>query len=142
MANEITARISLRVAKGNVDERSNPAVFQADQAGNKGPTPGSITVGVKLTTVDLSQLATPGICWMQNEDTVNYVEYGVYDPDSGVVLMLGEMLPGEFYVLRLSRWLGSEMTPHTGTGTLGSGVLFVMKAVGAPCNVTVKAFDA
>lgn len=138
MANEAQVRVSLQIRKGLMAYQSSPTSFNADVAGSKGRTPGTITVGTNATNVDLSQLTTPGLVWLQNLDASNYVEWGVHD---GLLFHpLGEILPGECYVLRLSRNLGEE-EQATGTGTTGVVNSLCLRANGAACRVTVDAFE-
>lgn len=144
MANEITVQASLSVRSGSLDYRSRPSTFRADvvSATPKGPTPGAITVAVTHTNVDLSQLGTPGMVWLQNLDAVHYVEVGVYLSWLGLFVPVIELGPGEAYPLRLSRFLGQDLVAGTGTGTADTRVVSLsMKAVGAPCVVRVEAFE-
>ncbi len=144
MSNEIRVQISLQIRDTNSSlfYQSQPSAFLADRTGTRGPTPASIVVTVAGVTVSLAQLtALGGMCWMQNLDLTNYVEYGVYDPDTTEFYPFGELLPGEVNLVRLSRFLGEEMGAGTGSGTSGSGVLFQMRAVGGSCVVRCDAFD-
>jgi hypothetical protein len=144
MADEATIRTSLQINKPPyLDYQSRPTDFKADVTGTKGPTPGAITVSILGTDVDLSQLTTPGLCRIQNQDDVNFVEYGIRENTTGKFYPLGELLPGETYVLRLSRWLGLEETsPGTGTGTaIGADNKLHFRADTAACNVLIEAFE-
>lgn len=140
MANEITVNISLQVKSGNLNYRSQPTVFRADMDGVKGPTPGSITVPVTGVSVSFSELTTPGFCRLQNLDETNYVEYGILDTLGSVFYPLGELLPGEIAIIRLSRNLG-ESYPTTGTGTSASVNQLHFKANTDSVNVNVEAFE-
>lgn len=141
MASEATIRTSLQIRKGNLTYQSQPTAFIADVAGTKGPVPGAISVSVPGIDVDLSELTTPGLCRIQNLDSTNYVTYGKYDTDSNRFHPLGEILPGETYVLRLSRYLNDEFI-GTGTGTpAGSNSRLHLKADTASCNVLIEAFE-
>ncbi len=142
MSNEANIRCSLSVRGGNVQYNSLPAGFTADITNVRGPTPGLLLASLAGTNVDLSQLTQPGLCRIQNLDETNFVEYGMYDPDLGVTLYLGEILPGESFILRLSRFLGSEMGTATGTSTVGSGGLLRIKAHTAACRILVECFDS
>ena len=109
MANEARISGSLHINKGNLEYSSKPTAFTADVTGTKGPTPGAIAVTAAGTDVNLSELATPGLCWLSNLDATAYITYGIWD---GVEFHpLGELLAGEFAPLRLSRTIG------LGTGT-------------------------
>ena len=134
MSNEAQIRSSLQISKGNLRYNSQPTAFRADVTGTNGPTPGAIAVATAGTNVDLSALTTPGLCRLMNLDATNYVTWGIYD---GVYFFpLGEILPGETYVIRLSRILGSE-SPGTATGNR-----LRLVANTAACKVAVEAFEA
>lgn len=141
MANEATIRAQLTLKKGEIDYRSNPTVFLADVTGTKGPTPGAIACAVAPgTDVDLSELTTPGFCVLHNLDSTNYVTYGIWDPEGGKFYPLGELLAGEFTVVRLSRNIQEEY--GTGTGTTGADTNRLrIVADTAACNVFVGAFE-
>lgn len=141
MANEITVRASLQIKKGNLDFRSSPTLFQADMTGLDGPTPGTITCATAPgTDVDLSELSTPGMCWMMNLDSTNYVTVGIHDPESNLFYPVMELLPGEFSVFRLARNVEEEYA--TGTGTVGANTNRIrIIANSAACNVFVAAFE-
>lgn len=134
MANEIAVRTSLQVRKGNLTYQSQPTAFNADLTGSKGPTPGSVTVSPAGTNIDLSQLTElGGLCRLMNLDADNFVEYGVWD--GAEFYPLGELLPGETYVLRLSRNLEFG---EVGTAMLNS---LRLRANANDVNVLVEAFD-
>lgn len=145
MANEATIRSALQIRKAVdglvvMDYQSRPAAFQADVDDTKGPLPGAMTVGILGKDVDLSELETPGLCRIMNQDDENFVEYGIRDPETDFFYPLGELLPGESYVLRLSRNLEQEYI-GTGTGTSpGMTNKLHLKANTAPCVVLVEAF--
>jgi len=132
MANEIQIRSSIRIRNGAQDYNPQPTTFSADQSVQGGPTPGQITIGVLgYEDVDLSELATPGVIRIQNMDTAEVIQYGVD------TLYFGEVLPEEFYILRLSRYFRQQAS---GTGTAGVGALRIWGAVGT--KVVVEAFEA
>ncbi len=139
MANEFSVRTSLQLKIGNQNYQSQPTSFQATQVGLGGPTPGQITALTTGTDVDLSQLVTPGLCRLMNLDPTNYVEYGIRDPGTGSFYPLGEIQPGETYVLRFSRNL---LEAFVGTGTTGDVNKFTIRASVASCKVLVEAFEA
>lgn len=140
MTNEGRYTGSLRIKKDNLDHRSFPTSFLFDVAGSKGPTPGAITAAVAGTDVDLTELTTPAFCRISNLDTSNFVEYGIWDPEGSTFYPLGEVGPGEFYVIKLSRNLQEEY--GTGTGTTGASTNRLrIKADTAACNVVVDAFE-
>jgi hypothetical protein len=140
VSSEATVRVSLSIRVGNQQYQSNPTTFQADVSRAAPASPGRVTVGVNGTSIDLSKVATAGFCWIQNLDETNFVEYGIRDPSNGRFYPLGELLPGEFYLLRLSRNILEDYT-NTGTGTTGDVNQFWFKADTAPCEVDVQAFE-
>lgn len=140
MANEASIRVSMNIKKGNLDYRSSPSLFRADISSSGGPTPGKITVPVTGVSITFPQLTTPGLAWVQNMDSTNYVEYGIKDPGTGKFYPLGEILPGEFYPIRYSRNLLSDYT-NVGTGTDGDVNYLWFKANTAPVDVQIHAFE-
>lgn len=145
MANEAQVRGSLQILKKSgaitlIDYSSKPTVFKATVTGTKGPAPGAFTVTVLGTDVDFSELTTPGLCVFKNLDPTNFVTYGIWDPENSKFFPLGELLPGEVYVLRLSRDLQEEF--QTGTGTTGADTNRLrFKADTASLDVSVEAFE-
>jgi hypothetical protein len=148
MSGEAQLQVSLQINKNDADGvvqyRSYPTQFTADVDGAMGPTPGAFLASIYGTDVDLSELTTPGLCRISNQDPANYVTFGTCDPETDKFYPLGEILPGEFYLLRLSRWLGQEYAGSgTGTGTSGAKtntLRFVAHT--AACVVLVEAFEA
>lgn len=140
MAREATVRTSLQIRLGNLEYQSNPTYFTADLTVAKGPTPGSVTVSTDGTDIDFSELTEPGLCRVMNVDPTNFVEYGVWDPALQDLFVFGEILPGETFIVRLSRNLG-ETYEDTGTGTTGATRTLRFKANNAPCVVIVEAFE-
>ena len=138
MSDEATLLVSLQIKNGNLDYRSYPTSFTADVTGKKGPVPGAITAPTSGVSVSLAELTTPGLCRIANLDETNYVTVGILDPD-GDFYPLMEVLPGEFYTLRLSRALGQSW--GVGTATTDSGCTLHIQADTASCNVLVEAFE-
>lgn len=143
MANEAQIRSSLQILKDPLEYRSQPTVFNADVTGIKGPVPGAITASTAGTDVDLSELTVPGFCRLQNLDSTNLVDFGIWDPESDLFYPLGELQPGEVYVIRLSRNLSSEYGTTPSEGTVGPNTnRFRIKAYVAAVDVVVEAFEA
>lgn len=145
MADEITIRTSLLIRKNSLHYQSNPQTFRASMTGYDGPTPGAVTVPTTGVNIDLSQLTTPGICWIQNlgradgvVDAEAYVTLGVDDASQFHPFI--ELLAGEFYAIRLSRNFGEE---HSEGGTGTSGTINNLRAMahGASQNVIIHAFE-
>jgi hypothetical protein len=138
MANEAVIQTSLNIKAGNISYQCLPITFRATVTGRKGPSPGAVAVAVAGTSIDFGELTTPALCRLQNLDATNFVEYGIWD---GIQFFpLGELLPGESYVIRLSRNLQEEY--GTGTGTTGAAANRLrLKANTAAVNVLVEAFE-
>lgn len=142
MSNEAQVVSSLVVRAGKIIY-NQPHSFTADMTGRKGPVPGAMAVSTTGTDVDFSQLTTPALCRLCNLSETNYVEFGIADPETGRFYPLGEILPGESYVLRLSRNLQEEYSTGTGTGSVGPNTNRLrLRANAAECNVQVEAFEA
>lgn len=145
MANEakVTSHIAIRKVSGNItqiDYRSPVTTFNVDVAGTKGPVPGAIEATTAGIDVDFSELITPGLCNIQNQDDTNFVTYGIYDPETTTFFPLGEVGPGESYAIKLSRDLKQEY--GTGTGTTGANTNRLrIKANAASVNVYIGAFE-
>jgi len=131
---------SMSITKGNVKFRSYPNSFQADIVGSgKGPSPGAVTCAVAGTDIDLTEITTPGFCFLYNMDALHFVTVGIWDGTEFYPLL--EIGPGEGYPLKLSRFLGQSLgTVGTGTFDTGSYSLRI-KADTAACDVFVGAFD-
>ncbi len=141
MTDEAQIRTSLQINKNSIEYRSLPAAFSADVSGTKGPTPGAVTFSTAGEDVDLTGLTVPGLCRLQNQDSTNYVSYGIWDPEGNTFYPLGELLPGESYILRLSRDIEEEF--GTGGGTTGPNTNRLrIKADTAACVVLVEVFEA
>lgn len=123
MADEARIQSYLQIRKGNLDYLSRPNSFVADVGTAFGPSPGAVTVTTGGTDVAFTGLTTPALCRLMNLDSTNFAEYGVWD--GATFHPLGELLPGETYVLRLSRNLTT----------------FRLRANTASCAVLVEAFE-
>lgn len=149
MADEATIRASLTIRKlssdGTIvvlDHQSRPSAFTVDVTGAKGPSPGAVTARTTGTVVSFGELTIPSLCTIKSldDDEGNYVEYGIYDLQTDVFYPLGEVGPGESYVLKLSRNLLEEFT-GTGTGTTGATNQFMVKSFNANADVSIEAFE-
>jgi len=99
MSGEIKHTCTLSADKGNFSLARQGKTLSVDMNGNGGATPGTVSVLVAGTTIDLSELTTPGIGIMTNLDTVNFVTFGGVT-DQPFKLKAGEqasmrMNPGE-----------------------------------------------
>ncbi len=140
MADEARLQVSLQVVNGNLNYQSRPTAFTADMSTAKAPTPGRVLAAVLGTDVDLSQITTPGLAWLMNLDPTNFVEYGLWDESTNVFYVIGELLPGECFTLRLSRHM---LVSYQGSSTV-AGVDWVrlrLKADTAACECWVDVFE-
>lgn len=144
MPGQITVIVNMRItnANGNLQEQTQPTSYQATMVGERGPTPGSLHVPLSGIDANFSELVVPGgLCWLINIDTNgNFCTYGIFDHTFNRFYPLGELLPGQPTLFRLSRFLGTEY--GTGSGTVGHGDTIRFYAVGAPVDIVIKAFDA
>ena len=150
MANEATLRISLNIRKRStntaqtlqMDYRSNPTGFQADVAAVGGPSPGEFLAALAGTDLDLTALTNPSLMWVMNMDDTNSVHYGPCDHSTGRFYPVFKLLPGEYFVHRLSEFLGQEEGTVTGTASVDSGDTLRFKGVGGACKIRVDCFEA
>lgn len=140
MAEEADVRVSLTIRKGYINYQSAPDQFFADVSVGNEPVPGVVTVTTDGVDVDLSTITEPGLCRMVNFGPTNYIEWGIWDPQTLIFYPIGEILPGETYVVRLSRNL-MEQYGGTGTGTTGPENRLRMKANVATCVAIVEVFE-
>lgn len=144
MSKEIQVRKTLLISNGALQYQtpSQLTQFTNDMTGSRGLTPGLLLASVLHgTDVDLSALASPGICEVVNLDAANFVEVGIWDPSLNRFYAPLEVGPGESYVLKLNRFLGRVYGTGTGTGSTGSGERLRVRADTAPCWVQVLAFE-
>jgi len=142
MAGQAVINIGMQIDSGNLHYPSGNTSFIAVVTGSKGPTPGALTVYESGTDADLSQLVQPGLCKLTNLDQFSTVEWGVWDPLLQVFHSVGELLPGEWFLIRLSRFFGEDLGPTSGTGTVGMGKRLRFRALDVEsCDVLVEAFE-
>lgn len=138
-------RSSMVLRNGNLNYSSSPGGgFNGTISTQSGPSPGAFTATLVGTDANLSALSKMGgYAYLGNYDLVNYVTVGIYDPVTHHFYPILELQPGEFYVMRLSRWLGEELGSGAGSGTdvVGMGATLRFKANGASCQVLLEAFN-
>lgn len=135
----VNSSLSIDNSVTNQHEAPRPTSFTATVVDGSGPTPGLIEVPVSGIDVDLSALTyLGGLIRFQNLSNTNWVEIGSWD--GSIFRPLFELLPGEFYVMRLARNLGSIY--GTGTGTSGTDVTTIrLNADGSMCPCKVEAYN-
>lgn len=145
MANEATISASLRVLKGNIDYRSNPASFAGDVTGTAGPTPGLVVVTKQGVDIDFSALTEPGYATVHNISQAHAVELGNYDGTvgTGTFYPFMEILPGEIYPIRFARNLTEEFGTATATQTADVTTIRArsLDPNGGDVNIVVEAFE-
>ena len=140
MANEANIQLSLRINKGTLVYQSQPTAFTDDVTNQRGPTPGEILVSTGGTNVDLSQLSSPGWCFIMNMDDTDYVIGGIWEPDTSKFFPFFEVPPAKAVCFKLWRSLG---TSYAGTGLTvdDTDQSLRLKAIGGACRVFVGAFE-
>jgi hypothetical protein len=152
VANEARVTAGLLIKKGSTDYQARPSTFIADvdEALAKGPVPGAFTVTKQGVACDLAELVNPGLCRIANLESKTstpnrVVEYGIADPQRAIFYPLGEVKPGESYVLRLGRNLRGEYGTAAGTAALtGESNQLWFRSLdpsGADAQVKVEAFE-
>ena len=143
MSNEIRINSTLTVQKDNLKYQSTIRGFTADMTGQKGPTPGAIAVSVSGTDVDLSQLTTPGVCEISNIGETYQFDVGVYEPATGIYYPLLEVLPGESYIIRLSRHVQEQYEGSIeGTSSATPNNTVRLRSFGGAGVAFIGAFEA
>lgn len=113
-------------------------------SGTNGPTPGAVTVPVSGVDISFAQLdAMGGLGRFFNIDATNFITVGLRDKVTNVFYPFGDILPGEFYIWRLSSKLPKD---EAGTGTFsGTNVTVHAKtntnASNASAILVVEFFD-
>ena len=137
-------RSSLTLRNNNLNYQSTPSGFNGILNTSVGPTPGAFLASLSGTDANLSALTQMGgYAFIGNYDVTNYVTVGIYDPLTHGFYPMLELMPGEYYVVRLSRWLTEELGSGAGSGTdvEGTGKTLRFKANGSPCYVLLEAFN-
>jgi hypothetical protein len=137
MANEARVTSALSIQRDNLNYNVQ-GTFLADVSMSKGPRPGGVTVNADGIDIDFGTLVIPSLCRIAHVDGTDRIEYGIRAGTTWYPV--GELLPGESYVLRLSRNLG-EQGYTTGTGTTGTIHSLHLRSTGGVCEATVEAFE-
>lgn len=119
MANEISATIGFRVKNGNSFFNQPTKTISVTQSAIGGPSPGAISVGTTETSTAFPILTTEGWVFLQNNDAINYVQWGFATGVYG-----GRLKAGEFALFRAE-----------------PGLTLYLKANTAACNVLVYGFE-
>ena len=75
MANEITLDQRLRLANGALFDDNNPGRIQVNQTA-QGKFSVVLSIGTTEESTTFTDITTPGICYLKNLDTTNYVQWG------------------------------------------------------------------
>lgn len=132
MPNQATVQSGLTIRKVDgttviLDYAARPSAFLTTVSGNKGPVPGAMTVTDTAAAIDISQLETPGLCRLMNQDPTNRISVNV----------TMELMPGESYVIRLNQDYGT-----LGTGSPSNLTDFTAETdPGVTANLLVEAFE-
>jgi len=121
MADEITHTLRLSLANGTLKDDNNPGKITVTQT-TKTFFKSVVSIGTAEETVTFAELTTPGVAFLLNLDTTNYVQWGV---STGVYVgrLKGADIPA---CLRLD----------------GSATTLYLKANTAACRVLITVYDA
>lgn len=142
MADEIELNLNININKGKLSFRQYPSNFKMTMtASGDGPYVGTLLIDTVGVDIDLSQLTDPGLCIIENQDATNYVDIGIYDPETVRFYPIKKILPGTFWPIYLSdafgyEWIGTSTGTDTGPTNRLRG-----KANGASCKVSFKVFN-
>lgn len=75
MANEITLSLRLSLDNAALEDDNNPGRIQLTQTAI-GMYSAVLLIGTSEETVTFADVTTPGICYLENLDTTNYVQWG------------------------------------------------------------------
>lgn len=153
MANEATLNVGLSIRKISeedgqtilMDYRPPVAAFTADVDGTNGPTPGAIQVTNVGRDISLAQLSVPGFYVVRNIDTdlTNWVEWGIWDPETATFYPLNMCYPGESFPARFSLNVAHQYGTGPGSGATGPLTNRVrFRSLKATCRIVVEAFEA
>lgn len=80
MANEITANLRLILDNSGLEDDFNPGKIQINQTGQL-VFKRVVSIATTETTVSLTGLTTPKVCYLYNLDGTNYCEWGTTTAD-------------------------------------------------------------
>lgn len=116
MADEITMTMSLTLANGNLDSMMIPARTLKITQNTAKPVrvDGTQTVGTSAEALTITDLTTPGVCYLRNRDASNYVDVGVMDTAAPPVYCpLIKLKAGEMAMFRFA----GSVTPYARANT-------------------------
>jgi hypothetical protein len=149
--NGLRVTAQLGITAGGTQYQSRPTAFTADIINDPcvGPTPGAFVVPIQGTQCSLAALnglfGLCRICNLEDKTAEPYraFEYGITDPTTHKFYPLGEVWPGESYVVRLSRYIQQDTGTGTGTAPSGTSTMFWFRSLdpsGASAHALVEAF--
>lgn len=136
MAREITVVSNVVIRAGYIS-RQYQENYTIDMSGRKGPTPGALTVGPDGVDVDLAELVEPGFVYIKNLGEVYTVHWGVRDPQTDLVYLIGQIGPGKSLPFEFSDMIQGE---YQGTGT-GTGPFTNTFHLKCPLGTTVVSVE-
>ncbi len=98
MANEIKVSLVLTVANGAFKHSINPGSLNITQA-SIGLYGGVQSIGTSNEVVVFGDVTNAGVCYLQNLDTTNWVEYG--PATDNTMVSFGKLKPGEIAMARI-----------------------------------------
>jgi hypothetical protein len=113
MANEINMTMALTLANGDLDSMTIPARTLAITQNTAAPVrvAGTQIIGTTEEALTVTDLTTPGVCYLRNRNATNYVEIGVV-PDATFYPLI-KLKAGEMAMFRIT----GSVTPYAKANT-------------------------
>ena len=99
MADEITLVLNATISKAPLKDNIRPGQIKYTLNGTKGGNPGTVTVGTTEEDIDFGDI-TPGLVFIQNLDSTNFVEFG--KNDGGTMKEIGKISAGKVALFELA----------------------------------------
>lgn len=127
MANEITQTFQITISKGDFYFQYAPGAINVDLSGDGGGNPGLVNVGTTEEVIDFGDV-NPGLVFIRNLDSTNFVTYGIYNTGDGALTKRMKLLPNDIvHCFRLDASGSEELR---------------MQADTAACKVEIRGFEA
>jgi hypothetical protein len=124
MTNEITANLRIQLSNAGLTDDFNPGKIQITQTGQI-IFSRVVSIATTETSVALTGITTPGVCYLRNLDATNYVEAGTTTTD---------------YPIKLRQY-GVSGIPNILTLNASKTTLY-LKANTAACKVLITVYEA
>lgn len=90
MADELIIQAGWRFAKGNQAFRNDLITYYQTVSGTR-PLLQTVNVGTSEEDFAVGDVGTPGLLWLRNLDTTNFVTWG--PKATGAMVLMGKLLP-------------------------------------------------